>query len=343
MRSPSTLPERTLVAGYDDGTLVSWTISSGERKTAPGKGGEIKGLTFGPDGSRLVVGRDEQIDIVEADSMEVLLSFSTPEATAQAAAFSDHGSLVCAGRTTALMIFDSAPPPGGYARRAAARRAAGLLDLYGRNAQVPDPASVLGSRADLLDEDRRDAILYAKAFGISPSQMNSEALGCVRRPDAKREEYELALKRIEAALPYFPRDVYFLRTLALAQLRLGDPARALRTIDRAAAITPTDGEKPWAAYDLVRTVGNSKIGRRQEAEQALGRLCNLVKDPEEAQNVETRNYLAEAQRTLGRTATGDDPARSDWRSWWESGEMGWQPVGPRVFHVRGPDRSRRRC
>jgi WD40 repeat protein len=289
---------KSLFAGYSDGTISAWDISSGAQRVAPGEGGHIRGLTFGLQGTRLVVGRDEKVEIVDPGSMEVLISFSTPRASAQAAAFSDNGSLVCAGLDSALLIFDGASPAEGYARRAAARRAASLLDLHGRTANIPDLASTVRSMSDLSDEDRRDAIAYANAFGVNPSQMNSEALLWVRRTDASREDYLLALKRIQAALPYFPEDVYFLRTLALAQMRLGDHAGALETADRGERIQPTDGEKPLPAYLTVRVLSNAALGRRAEAEIALRRLREAVKDPEESKNVEWQDFLAEAERAV---------------------------------------------
>ena len=177
-----------------------------------------------------------------------------------------------------------------------------LVDFPARyGTTLDDLVAGLTARKDLTEEERRDAIAYARLLGENPSYLNSEALRTARRSDATPEEYAHALRRIEAARRAWPvEDLNFLKTEAMAQYRMGNARAALETLDRSDTLLAKRAEAPRAVEVAVRAMAQHALHRTGEARRTLERLRTIMQDPPEAGDVEAQAFLTEAEAVVSR-------------------------------------------
>jgi hypothetical protein len=116
--------------------------------------------------------------------------------------------------------------------------------LGGRAVIAATAAAVLVTAAMLAapgDFEARHALRVMNLPGVSPEELNNRAWVLATVPNTTPERLSVALRLAERAVEESQhRDATILDTLAEVQFLLGDPARAIQTIDEAIAREPDE-------------------------------------------------------------------------------------------------------
>jgi hypothetical protein len=112
----------------------------------------------------------------------------------------------------------------------------------------------------------------------TPDTLNNASWSVVRSPGRRPADYDLALRRAEAACRLRPGDAVLLNTLGVAQHRTGRDREAIETLTRASAIHASrpEGIEPSDVAFLAMAL--HRAGRHGEAAEQLLRLRTIVAD-----------------------------------------------------------------
>ena len=125
----------------------------------------------------------------------------------------------------------------------------------------------------------------------SAHQCNNAGWALVRDPGRPEADYERGLRLARAACRLEPKNVAYLNTLGVAQYRCGLMAEALATLTRT-----NDLNKGKEASDLAfLALAQHRLGQPDKASDTLARLREVMKDPQQAGNPESRAFLREAE------------------------------------------------
>jgi tetratricopeptide (TPR) repeat protein len=150
-------------------------------------------------------------------------------------------------------------------------------------------------------------------------KLNRESWEIVSLPNQETDAYRLALENSERANRLEPNDPSIIRTLGVAQYRVGMYEDALKTLtdtektrtDTEKTRTDTDktrtgtdkiltgtDEKPEPANLAFMAMALHKLGRTEEAKAALERLRGLLKDEKFANDQEAQGFLREVEQLI---------------------------------------------
>jgi tetratricopeptide (TPR) repeat protein len=156
--------------------------------------------------------------------------------------------------------------------------------------------AALRKDATLTGADRDFTLQAAQAHPEDAHALHEAAWAVVKNRGAGKEAYAAALRRAEAATRLAPGDENILRTLGVAQYRLGDPARALDTLEQAEKLHP--GQDPVPASLAFLAMAHQQLGHKGEARDTLARLRDVMKLWTWAQNAEAQGMLREAEELI---------------------------------------------
>lgn len=184
----------------------------------------------------------------------------------------DAASLVMVGDGQAR-ILETGGSPAVLALRDLVRRAREIVDpLYDRFRIADDVARAVSDLPDLDPDVRRECLRAVAARGIDVNRLNERAWAVVADATNNPEHNEQAVRFARACVAAMPRRWDTLNTLALAELRAGDAARALTVSDRCLEVyqAQTGGEHP---VDLaIRGIILAVLKRPDDARAALARI-----------------------------------------------------------------------
>ena len=218
-----------LAVGSSDGAVDLWNLADGSfRTTLLGHEGPVNGVHFSPDGTRLLsASADESLRIWEVQLAESLIVLRDHEGPVMTARFTPDGSrIVSVGSDGTARLWETEPPEERFdARRLAQdkRRAARqyLLGTLDRFVSTTELMEAISDDASLTDPMRKQIADYVRFFGENATRLSSDAWAVVQEPGREQEEYEDALAWSLFACSLEPDKAIFLRTLGVAQFRMG--------------------------------------------------------------------------------------------------------------------------
>ena len=135
-------------------------------------------------------------------------------------------------------------------------------------------------------------LMLAETWSESASDCNAAAWPLVRDLGEPDEAYRRGLRLAEEACRLEPENDAFRSTLGVAQYRAGLVAEAVATLMR-----PNDPAADREPSDLaILALAQHRLGQSEKARSALGRLRELMKNPEWSErNPEAQGFLREAE------------------------------------------------
>jgi len=291
-----------IVSASGDCTSKIWDAMKGtEVTTLCGHEDRVISVKFSPDGKRVITGsNDRAAKLWDATKGVELLTFRVQRG-ADDVTFSPDGKTIAVGTYEgSVVLFESTMPLHGYEPRRNGKVARKIVDdtyrKWGLYYETADE-----SQADnTLDEPvRKLALQIANSFKWEDAnKLRKESWEVVRLPDKDIDTYKSALQKAEKANALEPNDPAILSTLGAARYRLRSYEDALRILAWSARMLSDAGEEPNPGNLAFKAMTLQKIGRADEAKNALEQLRKLCKDEQFAEDMDAQGLLAEAEKVL---------------------------------------------
>jgi len=293
---------RRLVCGSEDGTIKVWDSTTGAELTVlRAHADSVTSVAFSPDGKRIISGSwDDTAKLWDSETGNELLSLSDYDVIYRDAVVSPDGRSIAAGTWVGtIVLWESAKPAGGYEPRKNGEAARKIVDeLYQKHGYYYEVIGKLKADNTLDECVRKLAMQIANSRKWEDAQkLKEQSWEVVRLPGRDVNEYRLALEKAEKANALEPNDPDILKTLGVAQYRVGSYEDALKTLTKTDKIR-TDVNQPRSEDVAFIAMTLQKLGRAEEAKAALERLRALLKDEQFAKNKVAQGFLAEAEKLI---------------------------------------------
>jgi WD40 repeat protein/serine/threonine protein kinase len=126
-----------------------------------------------------------------------------------------------------------------------------------------------------------------------PEVYHEAARGRVRQSHLNATQYQIALRQAETACRLAPKETRYAVTLGMAQYRAGEYKEAFQTLSR---LEKTKDASMETTAFLAMTL--YRLGQKEDAKAALGRLRAAVKDLQAGKDVQALDLLKEAQALM---------------------------------------------
>jgi hypothetical protein len=188
-----------------------------------------------------------------------------------------------------------AVPPAVARQREVVARVRSLFDELLLRAEVLDRV-----RTDptLGEADRQFALGVAQTQSEDGAALNEAAWKVVKARDASQNAYAQALHRAEAAVRLAPGNWLNLTTRGVAQYRMGQNAEAVATLTQSDKLHVAVYKGSQPADLAFLAMAQHQLGQKEQAQATLGRLREVMKQPDWAQNAEAQGFLREAESLL---------------------------------------------
>ena len=134
---------------------------------------------------------------------------------------------------------------------------------------------------------------------LNAVNLNESSWNIVRSPKASLERYQQALSWAQQACELNRRSANLLNTLGVAQYRTGDYEAAQTTLQQAIALRPDSDSNKDSAWDRVFLAMTwQQLGNRNQAQQTLERVRELIRLHQLERNRELQAFMREAQRLI---------------------------------------------
>jgi WD40 repeat protein len=308
---------RRLASGSWDKTVKVWDAAGNQDfRTLKGHAAQVLCVAFSPNGSQLV---SESFDgVIQVWDARPL----TPELRRQREAL---GLLeyLCPKSSSKEKVSERLAANKGITQEVRKEALARLDDYWTRylRAEVSPLVARLFAqgllRAEVLekikadsgfsDAIRQQALTLAKKEPENAAVLNNGSWAIVRRPDAKAQEYQAALRRAEVACRLAPENGECLNTLGVAQYRTGKYAEAVATLTRSAKLNQAFS-KGFHPVDLAfLALAHARLGHKEEAQQYLKRLRETAKQPPWPAYAEVQGFLREVEAHFASEKTKTKP------------------------------------
>jgi hypothetical protein len=178
--------------------------------------------------------------------------------------------------------------------------------LFARLLLREDVLAALRARPAADPEIQAACLNLAEAWAESALECNDAGWALVHGQGEPYGNYERGLRLARAALRLHPTNGQFLNTLGVAQYRCGLMDIALATLTRSNNLNKGKVPSDLAFLALVQ----HRLGHSAQASETLGRLREVMKDPQLSENRQAQAFLREAETIeLDRVFPADPFAR----------------------------------
>ena len=323
---------RIVTASFDDSTAKEWDARTGtllfDLKGHMGSAGLV---WFGADGTRIVTGAggmDQPAKVWDARTGEELKgepippeprpSKTSPDGRILAHAVGSHVELIPLqpdAEEMAYRLLLARPNFGRYREGYEAARAAAddfaakfylellpppertrvraetiVAPLFARSHLREDVLAALQAQPAAEPEIQAACLTLAETWPESAGGCSNGAWRLIRHPGQPQANYRRGLRLAETACRLAPDNGRFRNTLGVAQYRAGLNAEALATLMRSNELNKEKDPVDLAFLALVQ----HRLGQSEKARTALGRLREVMKNPQLAGSPEARAFLREA-------------------------------------------------
>jgi eukaryotic-like serine/threonine-protein kinase len=278
-----------------------WDVASG-KAVATLRGQTAGSFAFSPDGIRIIscplIGStflhdpDRSIRVWDAYSSELLytLAGASDDLPVQEVAFSPDGARIASiSDSSILKIWNSKSVYPPYLPLDVLQQ---IAKLQVRSKFREDQIAYLKNDAKLDAGLRQAAFFYLSSIPDNTDKLNAASFQVVKSPDSKPELYRQALRQAQTATRTTPWRADYLITLVIAQYRAGDYSGVLGTCERLNYLFLPANGLAFKAMALF------KLGRVDEASQALEQLRSLIKNSSQSPDADLQGFLREAEALI---------------------------------------------
>jgi WD40 repeat protein len=281
------------------GSSTVWDVESGrEVLSLRGHATAVGATAFSPDGERLATcGVDGTVKVWDAASDREVLTLRGHHGPVLNVVFSADGRQLVSLARDGIKVWDATPlPPERLHERQALAAVANRFD----GEVLPRDEAIARLRSDrtLAEPVRQVALHLAETYRSDGSRLNNASWAVVARPGGDPADYALALRRAEEACRLQPDERAYLNTLGVAQYRAGQYEAARQTLTRSEQLYRTAHGEAYPADLAFLAMASHRLGRKVEAQDALRRLREAVRQPDFARDEEAAGFLREAEALL---------------------------------------------
>ncbi len=297
---------RRIASASGDGTVKLWDTSTGQEiLTLRGHTDEVHAVAFSPDGHRIAsASADHTVKLWDATPpnaedqvlrearsvVEFLFKngWPMPELLAR---IRDDLTIGDPVRQRALVLAES------HARNLVSHQAEHVVDaLFAKPMLRSDVLASLRTNLSLTEPARQQALALAERCSEDAWRLNGASWLVVRQPGSEPAAVSLAVRQAEAACRLIPMHGGLLRTLGVAQYRMGKYAESVVTLKSADRLNArAHGGFSTPQDSAVRALAHRRLGQLEDARAALSRLRESMKKPKWQKNDEAQAFLREAE------------------------------------------------
>jgi hypothetical protein len=287
---------RFIASGSDDRTIRFWHAATGQdARVFRGHAGIVRGLAFSPDGQRLVsASGDNTVKLWDTATGQEVLTLGGLSGDWISVAFSPEGSRIAlaTSQDRKVRVWEALPLTPKAKARLEAR---GLVQfLFGKGLPRGGVLGVVRDDATISEAVRQEALALAEHWqpDIDCDALNEASWATARRPDAKSDQYKIALQQAETICQLEPENRYYLNTLGVLQYRMGRYQEAINTLLRA------DKNLRIPQNLAFLAMAQHRLGQKEQAKATLARLQERIEKSKRTIDEETQTFLHEAETLL---------------------------------------------
>jgi hypothetical protein len=284
----------TWLATYtEDRTIRLWDVRTGEAiRSFVGNTAPIAGLAFTWDERRLAsTCRDGTVKLWDVKTGQEALLLRGHTSSGNGVAFTPDGTrLAAADMDCKLKVWDARPWTPDAAIE---REALGLLDsLFAKPLRKADVIDYLRNAPTIRPRARDLALSLVDGYHeeTNPETYHKASWALVRQPYLNAFQYRFALLQAEHACRLAPDRQEYRLGLGAALYRAGHYREAIETLEKADRL-----KKDSPAVLAFLALAHHRLGQYALARADLGRLRELMKQPEQARNEEAQGFLPEVE------------------------------------------------
>jgi WD40 repeat protein/tRNA A-37 threonylcarbamoyl transferase component Bud32 len=281
------------------GEVKIWDVQTGRMiRTLQGHLREVHTVAFTPDGERLVSGSDDgTVKVWDAQTGQVTLTLKGQRENVVSVALSPDGRrLASASLDETVKVWETVPPtPEAVAGRQVAHW---VHEWFAESGLKDDVLGRIRRDPSLTPPLRAQALAYAERLSVGPDRLNQRSWLVVSQAGLTASAYQRALCQAREACRLAPGDGSFLNTLGVALYRMGDYAEAVKTLAQSDQLNQVTYKVSIPGDLAFLAMAQHRLGRKDQAQAALTRLREAMKQPQWANNGEARGFLSEAEALL---------------------------------------------
>jgi WD40 repeat protein/serine/threonine protein kinase len=270
---------RRIASGGSDRTVRVWdAVTGSELMTLHGHERPVSSVTFSPDGRRIAsASSDGTVKIWDVATGTQLMNVYGRNLRPLSVAFSPDGHTLGVGNYSDVTLWESTVPANGYKLRQTAETARKVVDeSYERQGFYSEVAAMLRADKEIKEPVRAIAIQIAEArLWEDAVKLNDQSWDVASSSDSNAVAYQAASNKAEKAAGLEHENWSILRTLGVAQYRVGAYENAFATLTRAEGIRAVVYKELDLPTTAFKAMALHHLGRDQEAQVALGQLHGL--------------------------------------------------------------------
>jgi uncharacterized protein with WD repeat len=299
-------PDGTRLASASrDGTVKIWDARTGQEcLTLKGHTREVLKIAFSSDGTRLASASSDQnvkvwdCNLISPGSLarddairviRILLDHVASESELRNRIAIDK-RIPEQTRATALKL-----ARGFWATRIRGQAQSLVSSLFARPLLRADVLDAVRAEPGLDVEVRAVALALAETWPESASALNNESFKMIGLPNRPESDFQRGLRLAEAAIRIEPDNGAYLKTLGVAQYRMGRYQEAQATLERSNQLT---GNHDPVADLAFLAMAQHRLNQMEAARATLKQLREVMKDPRIGINSENQGFLREAESVI---------------------------------------------
>ncbi len=301
-----------LATGSADRRAEVWDDQTGKNLLLPlAHQGWVHSVGFSPDGNRLVTGSaDKTAKVWDAQTGKEVLTLRGHRSAVFSVSFSPNGRRLATGSEDGTARVWTTVRLSA-AEELEAEAAALVGELFAGPLCKAEVLARLKADPLLSPELRREALAQAQQRQDNPHALKGASSAVVRLPGNSWEKYWQALLGAEKAARLAPDDGLTLNTLGVAQYRVGQFDKALRTLTHSEQLNRTGKSGPQPADLAFLGLVHHRLGHQQVAADFYRRLRQVATQPRWVNDAETKSFLREVETMLKeKSAPPARPARA---------------------------------
>jgi hypothetical protein len=317
VRSVAFSPDSTrLASASDDSSVQLWDTATGQaRRTLKGHMYPVMGVAFSPDGAQVAsASYDRTVKVWDARPLTPALKAELEArgladvVCAQAKAQDEALARIRGSKLINAAVRQQALAyvPTYWTGRVQAE-AFRLVDaLLSKLALKEEVLAAIRADGSLSEAVRQQALELAERspeslYRRSPEyadHLHAVSRSVVRQPGESMAAYRQALWHAEVVCRLDPQNGAYLNTLGVARYRLGEYREAVETLTRSDQLNAPKHQGSIPADLAFLAMAQLRLGQKEQAQAALARLREAMKNPRWTKDAEAQGFLREAEALL---------------------------------------------